>query len=259
MKQIDVSFCAASIACIVLTASGCTPQLRAVPGPSQGPIEGERGVFEYRDDLVVSAMGISQPPIGAGNEFVAFGIQVQNNSKSPLAIDVSRIQLGRGVGPQWVEELPIPPDDLLRAFQSARVSTSGFAELTPPEAVRWEGPHGASVYRYYGRRSYPYCGYPGWGYYGYHYYYYDSARDIYLQRQATAGFLARLLRSQAIPPGHVVGGFVVFPKALRKGDDFRLLVPIYPAVTPTSTPTTAPAATAPAGRAELFEFHFVAR
>jgi len=259
MKRTDTNLCAASIVSIVLTTAGCTPLLRAVPGPSQGPIENERGVFEYRNDLVVSAVGISRPPIGTENEFVAFGIQVQNNSKSSLAIDVSRIQLGQGVGPQWVEELPVPPDDLLRAFQSARVSAWGFAELTPPEPVRWEGRHGTSVYRYYGRRGYPYCGDPGWGYYSYHYYYYDSARDIYLQRQAAAGFLARLLRSQAIPPGHVVGGFVVFAKVLRKGDEFRLLVPVYPAVASAPTPATAPTASAPTGGADVFEFHFVAR
>ncbi len=260
MKRTDASFYTASIVSIVLTAAGCAPQLRAVPGPSQGSIEDERGVFEYRDDLVVSAMGISRPPIGTGNEFVAFGIQVQNNSRSSLAIDVSRIQLGQGVGPQWVEELPVPPDDLLRAFQSARVSAKEFTEITPPEPVRWEGRHGASMYRYYyARRGYPYWGDPGWGCYSYHYYYYDSARDIYLQRQAAAGFLARLLRSQAIPPGHVVGGFVVFAKALRKGDGFRLLVPVFAAAAPTPVLTTASTATAPTGGADVFEFHFVAR
>jgi hypothetical protein len=259
MKPIRAGIFPASIvSLVVLMASGCAPQLRAIPGPSQAPIENGRGVFEYRDALNVSAVAVGQPPLGTGGEFVAFGIQVQNSSQGAFVVDVSRIVLGLGSGAQWIDQGPMPPDNLVRAYQSARASADGVAEVTGPELVMWRG-RGPHVYRYHYYRDYAYYGYPYWGYYGYPYYYYDTGRDIYYQQQATAAFLARLLRSQEVPPGYVVGGFVVFSHTLHKGDEFRLLVPLYPVASASQPSVATRPATAPAGAPEVFEFHFVAK
>lgn len=243
-----------------LSASGCAPELRAVPGPAQAPIAKGMGVFEYRDGLTVSVTPVSQPPVGTGSEFIAFGIHVHNGTQATFGIDVSRVQLGLGDGAEWVQKAPVAPDDLLRAYQSARASAAGVHELTPPELVRAEGHYGAvHGYRshgYYGY-GYPYC----WPdrYYIYNGYYYDSIRDAYLHQQETAAFLARLLRSQEIPPGFIVGGFIVFPQPLHKGDDFQLLVPVGLVPGTGSLPISSRPGTTPAPTGEVFEFHFVAK
>ncbi len=244
---------------------GCAPRLRAIPSPAQSAIEGNRGIFEFREGLSVSAVAVGRPPIAAEGEFTAFGIELHNNSPASIGIDVNRLQLGLGDGDHWLDRGLVPPDDLVRAYQSADAAprdpaSAGpegrrFVEVTPPETARYVRGyavrHGPPCYPY--RRVYVFHDY---GYYGY----YDSARYAYVMQQERASFLARLLRSQEIPPNHVAGGYVVFPQSVRKGDQYRLLIPVGVNRVVASQPSTVPVAPVAVFRqVAVFEFHFVAR
>lgn len=231
---------------LAVYGAGCSPVLRAVPGPSQAGVEKNRGVFEFREGIGLSAVSVGEPPVSARREFIAFGIELHNRTSAITDIDVSRMRLGLGVDAEWIERAPALPEGLLQAYRTADAGARGrFVEVTPPETARgrcYSGPAYCYPYPYY--RSY----------YFYDYSYYDAARDAYLRQQERASFLARLLRTQAVAPSQVAGGYVVFPQPVAKRDKFRLLVPIV--VRPaTSQPVTTPVL----AQLQTFEFHFTAK
>ncbi len=247
-----------------LVAAGCSPRLRAVPEPSQTVVADNRGLFEYKDGLGLSVVAVGEPPISARREFTAFGVELQNNSMLNATIDPACMRLGLGTGVEWLDRVPVPPDDLVRAYQSAdagnalvplascadrRQGNRRYVEITPPELAH---------VRYY--RGPPGCYYNCYRTYVFHdYYYYDGARDAYLWQQERASFLARLLRVQGVLPNQVTSGYVVFPQPVQKRDQFRLLVPITLAQPVATQPVISQPATAPIARAVVFEFHFVAK